>query len=167
MARSRHTEDTSTIRRLLREAFAEQATLRRRVGNPQSSQDRYETQRSRVHAEHGSRRPKLQRYEGRRTVQVSHVLKLGCGLLPVARSRARSCFAVRSRANLDSHLVADISDSINLQAQTTCTPAGLTLWQALLKTKIATFGDLFIFPVGGRFKDVVTSHHACQGCPWR
>lgn len=156
-------DDTSTVKRILRDVLADQVALKRRLHNVEPAANKHldDTACNRLFSVR-----EVQHDSAMGKTHVSHVLTADTAFGLVATAEERVFPLVGSRGCLNTTIIGDICKGMRVLARTVCARSGLSLSRVMLKTSVKKGIDVFLFPVGGKIMDALGANDECKGdCP--
>lgn len=156
-------DDLETIRRLLRDLFMEQLSLRKRQDAlDQPSEEEHSLVDSTAATALRTRWKHMERSHSDAVVTISSNFELQGGYANSTEEHSVAS-ALHTGPRLHSRVHSQLDTDTCVTARTLSSSAGISLWQATLTHKLRDNVTLLISPIGARFKDIAQSFHASKG----
>lgn len=157
-------DDLDTVRRLLRDVFMEQLSLRKRQDAlDQPSQQAHSLVDATAASALRRRWKFMERAHSDAVVTISHNLELQGGYMNSTDDGQNVLSSLHTGPRLHSLIHSQLDSDTYLCARTMASAAGISLWQAQLKHVLWDRVTILMSPVGARFKDIAQSLHASKG----
>jgi hypothetical protein len=157
-------DDLETIRRLLRDLFMEQLSLRKRQDALDQPSQQQHSLVDHTAASALRRRWKfMQRIHSDALVTISHHLELQGGCTSADREGENVLSSLHTGPRLHSLIDSQLDSDTCISVRTMSSTEGISLWQAQLKRVLWNRLTILMTPVGARFKDIAQSLHASKG----
>jgi hypothetical protein len=157
-------DDIETIRRLLRDLFMEQLSLRKRQDAiDQPSQQLHSLVDNNAASALRRRWKSMQKMHTDAVVTIAQNLELQGGCANVDSTGEYCASSLHTGPRLHSFIHSQLDSDTSISLRTMSSQEGISLWQAQLKRVLMNKLTILMSPVGARFKDIAQSLHASAG----